>query len=177
MTQAVTQEERQAINLTQAERLSRLETNVAKIMQLKATLENNLATAVSTSQMEKLVSKANNRANLVREKYQVVSDLARQSKEIHRGLEISEKASLQRIVTTEDRVRGKAQEVSAMLDGERHLSHEASAHITGLQKRLTETSVMATGNMSSWTQQFQAKFGEWNILTTSALSRFETTAK
>ena len=46
MTQAVTQEERQAITLTQAERLSRLETNVAKIMQLKATLENNLAPAV-----------------------------------------------------------------------------------------------------------------------------------
>ena len=52
MTQAVTHEERQTINLTQAERLSKLENNVAKIMQFKATLEDNLATAVSTSHLE-----------------------------------------------------------------------------------------------------------------------------
>jgi hypothetical protein len=96
----------------------------------------------------------------VQAKYQAVSDHSRRAKEIHDGLEVTEKASLHQIATTEARVRSKAQEVSDMLWGEQHSSHEASAHITDLQDRLTATSVTATVNMSSWTQQFQAKFEE-----------------
>ena len=41
------------------------------------------------------------------------------------------------------------------------------------------TSVTATANMASWTQQSQAKFEEWTLLTASARSQFsrlETTS-
>ena len=100
MTQVVTQYERDAINLTQTERLCRLEDNVGTNMQFKATFEDSLTTVVSASHLEKLVRKANDQAKSLREKYQSASDHSRRAKEIHDGLELSKKASLHCITTT-----------------------------------------------------------------------------
>ena len=132
MTQAVTQAERDAFNLTQAERVSRLEENMAENMQFKATFEDSLATVVSASHLAKLIRKAETQAKSIKEKYLAVCANSQRAQEIRDGLEISESASLHCIRTTEARVRSKAQEVSDMLHGERDLSHEASAHITNL---------------------------------------------
>ena len=54
MTHAVTQDERDAINITQDERLCRLEENVSTNMQFHTIFEDSLATAVSASHLEKL---------------------------------------------------------------------------------------------------------------------------